>query len=109
MEHMELALESRTFELAYERTCRQVEVICETERLRQIRVCTLLLENDKDDLHAQVFHDDDRIDKLQRFNERLEEDLQVCAGNLENAKGQLRVKIREIETLKVCTNMDRNF
>ncbi len=99
-----MALESCAFELAYERTCRQVEVVCGAERLRQLRVRTFLLEEDKDDLHTQTIQDDDRIKGLEIFNERLGEDLQVCAGNLESAQGQLRIKSREVETLKVSAN-----
>ncbi len=71
---------------------------------RQLRVRTFLLEEDKDDLHTQMIQDDDRIEALERFNEQLGEDLQVCASNLESAQGQLRIKSREIETLKVSAN-----
>ena len=101
MEHLQLALESRAFELAYERTCRQVEALCDAEQVRQLRVLTLTLEDDKDYLHTQQFRNDDRIDGLQRFNGRLQEDLEVCANNLESVRGQLRIKSREVETMKV--------
>lgn len=103
MEQLQLALESRAFELAYERTCRQVEAVCDTERLRQLRVYTLLLEQDNDELHAQFIHDEDRMDELGRFNKQLQEDLEVGGGKLESAQGDLRIRSREIETLKVST------
>ena len=101
MEQLQLALESHAFELAYERTCHQVETICDAEQLRQLRVRALILEEDKDDLHSREAQDDHRIIGLQRFNERLKGDLRVCADNLENALGQLRIKSREVETMKV--------
>lgn len=101
MEQLQLALESRAFELAYETTCRQIETVCDTERLRQLRVRILLLEEDNDDLHTQLSQDDDRIDELERFNEQLQVDLEVCGGKLESAQGDLRIKSREVETLKV--------
>lgn len=101
MEQLQLALESRTLELAYEKTCRQVEAVCDAERLRQLRVHTLLLEEDKNDLHTQFSQNDNCIDGLERFNERLQEDLEAYGGKLKSAQGELRIKSREIETLKV--------
>lgn len=101
MEQLQLTLESRAFELAYERTCRQVENVCDAERLRQLRVSTMLLEEDNDDLHTQLSQEDDRIDDLEKFNEQLRVDLEVCGGRFESAQGDLRVKSREVETLKV--------
>lgn len=101
MEPLQLALESRDFELAYERTCRQVEDVCDAEQVRQLQVLILTLEDDKDSLHTLLIRNDDRTDGLERFNERLQEDLQACAESLESARGQLRIKVREVETMKV--------
>lgn len=101
MEQLQVALESRAFELAYERTCRRVEGLCDAEQVRQLRVLILTLEDDKDLLHTQLIRNEDRTDGLERFNERLQEDHEVCANNLESARGQLRIKIREVETMKV--------
>ena len=104
MEQLQLALESCALELAYEKSCRQVGVICDAERLRQLRVRTLTLEADKDDLKTRLAQDSDRIEGLERFNGRLQEYLEVCAGTIESAQGQLRIKSREVDTLKVLTN-----
>ena len=101
MEELQLALESRAFELAYESTCRQVEGVCDAEQVRQLRVLIITLEDDKDFLHTQLIRNDDRADGLERFNERLQEDLEVCANSLESARGLLRIKVREVETMKV--------
>lgn len=105
MEQLQQTLESRALELAYERTCRQVEAICDAEGLRQLRVCIMLLEKDNDDLHTRLSQDDDRIDGLERLNEELQEGLEVCGGKIESTRGDLRIKSREVETLKVCINM----
>ena len=104
MEQLQLALESRALELAYERTCHQVELVGDAERVRKLRVRTIILEEKQDYLNAQVTQDDDRIDGLERLNERFQKDLEVCTGNLESTQGQLRLKLREIETLKVPAN-----
>ena len=104
MEQLQLALESRALELSYERTCHQVEFVCDAERLRKLRVRVILLEEKQDDLKAQVTQNDDRINVLERLNEQFQKDLEVCTGNLESTQGQLRLKLREIETLKVLAN-----
>ena len=108
MEELQLAFESRAFELAYERTSRQVEAVCDAERLRQIRVGTLLLEKDNDDLRVQLSLEDDRFDGLQTFNNQVQEDLEVCGRRLENAQGDLRIKSREVETLKAIPKHEYN-
>ena len=105
MEQLQQTLESRALELAYERTCRQVEAVCEAERIRQLQVCIMLLEKDNDDLHTRLSQDEVRIDGLERCNEELQEGLEVCGGKIESARGDLRMKSREVETLKVRINM----
>ena len=98
---MHQTLESRRLELCYGKECRELEAICELERVRQLRVQLLLLEDDNDDLHAQLAQDDDRIDDLERRSRELQEALEACESKLESAQGDLRIKSREIETLKV--------
>ena len=108
MDLLHQTLECRALELTYERTRCQLEAIDDAERLRQLRVSTFLLGNDNDDLHIQLAHDADRAGGLERFNEQLQEDLDACCGNLESAQGELRIKLREIESLKVCAIMSAN-
>ena len=98
---MHQSLESRRLELCYGKECRELEAICELEKARQLRVQLLLLEDDNDDLHAQLAQDDDRIDNLERRSQELQEALKACESKLESAQGDLRIKSREIETLKV--------
>ena len=105
MEQLKLALESCIIELTYERTSRQIEVVCDAERYRQLRVRALILEDDKDGLHTQSIRTHNRIDELTIFNERLQEDLEVCTDNCESAQEQLRIRSREIDTMKVLANM----
>jgi chromosome segregation ATPase len=98
---LQQALETRALELSYEKTCRQVEVICEAENARQIRIQALLLEDENDDLHAQLAQHDERIDEVERHNDQIQEDLEACQGNLESAQCDLRMRTRDIETMKV--------
>ena len=105
MEQLKLALESRIFELAYERTSRQIEVVCDAERYRQLRVRALILDDDKDNLHTQSTRAHNRIDGLTRLTERLQEDLETCTDNCESAQEQLQIRSREIDTMKVLADM----
>lgn len=98
---MQQTLESRRLELCYGKECRELEAICELEKARQLRVQILLLEDDNDNLHAQLAQDDDHIDDLERRNQELQEAFEACESKLESAQGDLRIRSREIETLKV--------
>ena len=105
MEHLKLVLESQIFELAYEKTSRQTEVVCDAERCRQLRVRALILEDDKDNLQTQSIRAHNRIDGLIRFNERLQQDLESCTDNCTSAQEQLQIRSREIDTMKVLADM----
>ena len=108
MEESQITLKSHTFELAYERTCHQVDLICNAERLRKLRVRVVLSEERQDDLNAQIIQHNDRIDELEELNGQFQEELEVCTSDLESAQVQLRVKSRETETLKVLANASKN-
>ena len=109
MEQLQLAFESRAYELAYERTSRQVEAVCDAERLRQMRVRVLLLEEDNDDLRVKLSQEDGRLHGLQTFNNQVQKDLEVCGRRLEHAQGDLRIKSREVETLKAMAKHEYNI
>lgn len=94
-------LESRAFELAYEKACNQIEAVCKSERARQLRVQILILEDENDKLQSQLAQDDERTKGLVRHSQETQEDLEACSAKLESAQGDLWVKSREIETLKV--------
>ena len=101
MSQLQQALESRSFELIYEKRCRQLEVVCDTEQLRRSRLYTLMLEQANHDLHTQLAQEEGRIDDLERINQRLQKDLEIHQTEIESVHADLRVKSREIETLKV--------
>lgn len=73
----------------------------ESEDFRRLRVQLLLLEFDNDDLHAQIAEDDDYFRRAEVDQHALKERSKQLESRLENAQGELRVKAREIETLKV--------
>ena len=98
MQHM---LDVRSLELAYEKTLRQTDILCETESARQLRVRILLLEDENDDLHEQLAQSDDRIDELEQSVQDVQDQLEIAGESLQRVQSDLRVKTREVETLKV--------
>lgn len=98
---MQESVETCKLEIAYEKACRQVELACESENARRLRLQTLLLEDENDELHNQLAEGDERIDELERCVTDIQEDLEAAVGDSDAVQGELRVKNREIENLKV--------
>ena len=94
-------LETRTQELAYEEACRQLEMVCQEEKQRQLRTQILVSVDERDDWQSQLVQKDDCIIHLQRSNQRLQAELGNAISNHETAQRELRITSREIETMKV--------
>lgn len=88
-------------ELAYEKSLRQAGTIYDEERIRQLRLQLLLYGDENDQLHEQLAQGEDRIDEQKRTCRGLQEKLDVAKGSLETVHTDVRLKLREIETLKV--------
>ncbi|KAL8930881.1 MAG: hypothetical protein Q9208_000422 [Pyrenodesmia sp. 3 TL-2023] len=106
MENDELhqALDTCALELAYEKSLHEHDITHESEEYRRLRVQLLLLELDKDDLHAQIAEDDDYFRRAEVDQDALKERINQMEARLEKAQGELRMKAREIETLKAELN-----
>lgn len=87
--------------LAYEKSLRQTDIVYVEERSRQLRLQTLLLEDENDQLHEQLAQSDGRSDGLNTLCSELQGSLDATQGSLEMAQSDLRLRLREIETLKV--------
>jgi hypothetical protein len=99
---MQEAFQSHTHELSYQRCIAQSESICHEEKARQLRLQILLLEDDRDDLHAQLLQSDIQIDDLERLLEDAQVDSQTFSKEAEQLRGEIRLKNRELENLRVC-------
>jgi peptidoglycan hydrolase CwlO-like protein len=95
-------LHTQSLELAYEKTLRGFDLAVEEEKARRLRLGILLLEDENDDLHAQLAQDDDRIDHLEEDAQALQSQLDTMEGETERLRAELRMKSREVEKLKVC-------
>ncbi|KAI9812631.1 MAG: hypothetical protein M1827_004620 [Pycnora praestabilis] len=97
---LQQSLKSKSLELAYEQNVRQIDAIYEEERLRQLRLRVLLMEDQNNDLHDELAQDDDRIDELERIAEDGRGRLEEANAVLQKVQNDLRARTRELETVK---------
>ena len=88
-------------ELIYEKSLRQTDLLYDEERIRRLRLQILLHEDENDHLHEQLAQDDNCIDELEGLCSQLQTALDAARDSLERAQSEVRLKSREIETLKV--------
>lgn len=93
--------------LAYEKSLRQTDIVYVEETTRQLRLQILLSEDENDQLHEQLAQGDSRIDNLNTLCSELQGSLDATQGNLETAHSNLRLRLREIETIKVMRRINQ--
>lgn len=94
-------------ELAYEKSLQQIEFLCQEESARRLRVQILLLKDKNDSLHNQLAQENNRTGELTKIGQGLRAQLHTSLNSLENLQSDLRLKSREIETLKVGHSIAR--
>ncbi|KAL8855636.1 MAG: hypothetical protein Q9178_007725 [Gyalolechia marmorata] len=100
MEELHQELDTAALELAYEKCLHQQHTIQEAERHRRLRVQLLLLEYHNDNLQAQIADDNDYVQRMEQNQDALRVRFTKAETSLETTQGELRIKNREIETLK---------
>ncbi len=95
-------LDTAALELAYEKCLHQQHVVQEAERHRRLRVQLLLLEDHNDNLQAQIADDNDYVHRMEENQDALRVKFTRAETSLETTQAELRIKNREIETLKVA-------
>ena len=103
---LQQSLDVAILELAYAKCQHEVASVLADERARQLRMRVVLLEDTSDGLHAQLAQDDDRIDETERYTQDLRAQLDLVEGNTERLGADLRMKSREVDTLKVMLSAD---
>lgn len=88
-------------ELAYEKSLQQTEFLCQEESARRLRVQILLLKDRNESLHNQLALENNRTGELTKIGQDLRAQLHASRNSFENLHSDLRLKSREIETLKV--------
>ncbi|KAL8993780.1 MAG: hypothetical protein Q9169_006085, partial [Polycauliona sp. 2 TL-2023] len=99
-DQIQQVLSTCALELAYERSLHQQYAVQEDENLRRLRVKSLLLESHNEALQAQIAHDDAYVQEMERAQDALKARVHKAEMSLEGTQGDLRIKSREIETLK---------
>ena len=94
-------LETRALEVAYEKSSHQTELVICGEKARRFQLQILLLEDVNEDLHAQLAADNESVEELMIYCREIERRLEVAQDSLQTAESDMRIKLREIETLKV--------
>jgi len=98
---LQQALQTATFELNYERSSRIVENVAKDEDIRKLKFQILLLEDENDELHEQLTQEEDRADGLEHDVEDAAARSEELEVELQNVSNELRIKLRETDTLKV--------
>lgn len=94
-------LDTCALDLAYEKCLHQQYAIQEEEKFRRLRVQLILLEHQNEVLQAQIADDEGYVQKMERGQDALKAKIKKTETGLESTQGELRIRSREIETLKV--------
>ena len=94
-------LGSCTLELAYEQSCRETQSIFAAEEIRKRRLQQLLLEHERDQLRFELTGCNDQVKQLEVQTREMQQAIADASSSLESAQADLKMKHREIETLKV--------
>ncbi|KAL8871561.1 MAG: hypothetical protein Q9174_002633 [Haloplaca sp. 1 TL-2023] len=93
-------LEIYALDFAYQARLYEHDIVQENEKYRRIHTQLLLLEDKNDLLHVQIARDDEHIYRLEGSQKTSGGKIKRLEASLESTQGVLRVKSREIETLK---------
>ncbi|KAI9888752.1 MAG: hypothetical protein M1814_006484 [Vezdaea aestivalis] len=98
------SLKTRTLELEYERSTKRVDAACQRERNRQLRLQTILLQNDNERLQRETRSGggkckilEQNATKLSQTVAQLEEKLQAEAWNKSKEIDQLKIEVQALE------------
>ena len=99
---MQQILQTHAHELSHERSIFQSKLVCSEEAARRLRVQIILLGDEREDLYAQLLQSDTRSDELELLLDDAHHGIRVLEEDDEQLRNELRLKNREVETLKVC-------
>lgn len=100
-EQMQHSHDSDVLEVAYQKSCQDVATVYVDESERRFRVQKMLLEHDREDLQAKVQLSENRVEDLTLHEKELQECIDSLTLGLEAARGDVRIRSREVEALKV--------
>ncbi|KAL9593387.1 MAG: hypothetical protein Q9219_007575 [cf. Caloplaca sp. 3 TL-2023] len=103
MDNQELhqALERSASNLTYDKCLYQFQLVQNDETTRRLRVKLLLLDGEKDELLAQASEDDFYLRQIESDLDKIKSQARHTKVCLENSQAEIRIKAREVETLKI--------
>ena len=96
-----MSIDTCALEMAYIQACGRVEMICESEQTRHLRLEILLLENENNELYDQLVQADQRIDGMEKYAVYERQEREAAIGQADFVEKDLRIRNREVATLKV--------
>ena len=93
-------------ELRYERAANSIELLAKDEQLRKMRIRNLLLGDELDALNEKLFEEFERGDGAELEAQSWQADAEDASEKLERTTNELRLKTRDLDTLKV--NLKKN-
>ncbi|KAJ9667828.1 hypothetical protein H2201_002014 [Coniosporium apollinis] len=97
---LQLALQTAAAELNYERSKHNVESVAKEEDIRKLRFQLLLLEDENDELHAQLGEEEAHADGLQLNLDETLGALEEVKAEKQRVVSELRMRARELDTIK---------
>lgn len=107
LSQLQQSLTNSRLEQDYEKTHRQTQNILHDEAARVLRVRIMLLEHENDILQEQLDEADYRVEDLENAEADAKDNLVQAENDLQRAQHDLRLRCREVETLKVRCNCRR--
>lgn len=93
-------LKTAQLEHVYQRCLREAERICEDEKVRNLRVQVLLLEDENDELQEKIDNSNDEVEKLEESNDEMRTRLGDVEAELERLSNELKARLRDIDHYK---------
>ena len=101
MEQLQQSLKTKSLELAYFDNLKETDHIVQDEQTRRLRLQTIFLEADNDDLHEQLAQGDARMAGLEAQLRNEQAQHTEATENVLRLTEALRAKVREAEALEV--------
>jgi len=95
-------LQTVNFELNYERSSRAVECIIKGEDIRKLKYQLLLLEDENEDIIEQLDNEEAHAQNLEQDLENALARCEELDNEVQRLNEELRVKLRESSTMRVC-------
>lgn len=96
---------SQCLEASYTQSKYATDKLCYEEIQRRQKLAILLLQEDNNDLNAQLALKEDHIDSLELLRDQHQDIIETGSIDMERLRNDVRLKSRDLETLKVSVEI----